>query len=214
MSAPRRSVSHKMPPPRSQLGGGIPFTCSARFVRSRQAPRLLLHALLVVVATVVLAAVAIFVTGGAGFATAAITVPVAFPRQLSAGDVLESVSTVALAVPLAVAVGLAVLTGQIGKRADSSTGQQTADTCGPRRLQQSSPTGAGRRQLEQRIKRFAVHTVLPVDDRRRRIVTQRHPPRARAGAAAIRAQLLLHPARENGLLPGSQPIFDQWPSSP
>jgi hypothetical protein len=128
---------------------------------------LLLHALLLVVALVVLAAVAIVVAGGVGFATAAIAVLVTCVVQRFAGDVLEFVSTVALSVPVAVAFGLAVLTGQIGNRADASTGEQSADTCRPRRLQQSSPPGACGSQLQQRIKRFAVHTVSPLAARRR-----------------------------------------------
>jgi hypothetical protein len=61
---------------------------------------------IVLVALVIFAAVAIFFAGGVLFATAAITILVTCTRQQIAGDVLEPVSVLALALPVPVAFGL------------------------------------------------------------------------------------------------------------
>jgi hypothetical protein len=127
---------------------------------------------LVVVALVALAAVAIFVAGGVLFATATLTVLVAFTWQRIARDVFELVPVLALALPVAVAIGLAVLTGcrDYVLRAGDPAGQQATDTRRRCRLQQPAPPRAGGTQLEQRIKRFAVHAGSPFGANREQIV--------------------------------------------
>jgi hypothetical protein len=129
---------------------------------------------LVVVAPEVFAAIAIFVAGGVLRATATITVLVAFTWQRITGDVLELLSRVALAVPVAVAFGLAVLTRLCDNvlRAGDPSGQQRADTRGGHRLQQPAPPRAGGGQFEEGIERFAVHAGSPFGANRQQIVIQ------------------------------------------
>ena len=77
------------------------------------------------------------------------------------GDMPEPVSVLALALPVPVAFGLAVLASLRDDIfcARDPPHEQTADTIGPRRLQLPPPPGAGRHEFDQGIKRFVVHSV-------------------------------------------------------
>src|SRR5215212_7022277 len=190
-------MSHKMPPPTWNVGGGMP--CCARSVRSRPWRDLRLHALLVVVAPVAFAAVAIAVAGGFRPTTAAITLFLTALLQPIADDVFELITAAALALPIPVAARLPALAGlRHNIRCRTTAAHEAADPRRRRRLHQPPSSGAGSGQLEEGIERFAVHTVSPIDVHRRQVVIH-SGPRPRRGDP--HTYLLVHLAGGNGSLP-------------
>jgi hypothetical protein len=166
--------SHRLPPPRWNLGGGI--RCSGRFVRSRQWRDLRRsHAFLVAVAAVVPAAITIDVAGGSLLTTAAVTLVVASLLQPIAGDVFEFRATAeALALPSPVAAPLAALASfrpNVHRRRATSAHEAT-ETSRRHRLNQPSPPGAGGGLLDKRIECLAIHVVSPFSVHRHQVITQ------------------------------------------
>ena len=148
---------------RHPVGTWVAACLAPRFVRSRQWRDLRRsHALIVVVAAVVPAAIAIDVAGCSLLTTAAVTLVVASLLQAIAGDVFKiRAAAGALALPLPVAARLAALARLrhevLSRRAAAA--HEATDTSRRRRLNQPSSAGAGGTQLGKRIECFAVHAV-------------------------------------------------------
>jgi hypothetical protein len=114
-------------------------------------------AILIPVALVAAAAVAIVAAGGIRHATAAIPTPTPAGERITDDVLLAS----ALALPVALAVAAAILTGlrPSSSRSRHAASQQAADACGHGR-QQAPSTGARDTQLCERIERLVVHVGL------------------------------------------------------
>ena len=175
---------------RHPVGTWVAACLALRFVRSRQWRDLRRsHALIVVVAAVVPAAIAIDVAGCSLLTTAAVTLVVASLLQAIAGDVFKiRPAAGALALPFPVAARLATLAGPrhdvLSRR--GAAAHEATDTS-RRRLNEPSSAGAGNTQLGKRSERFAVHAVSLYSVHCRLLIT--HPGRRHAAVGASRPML-------------------------